>query len=92
MANCRNLKKDVNFLCKQVSKECFTFIEYSPGINIENVLDVLSDSNSLRVDLLKRINNYPRNNKELSKKKYFKNIVNDLYKRNIEFIERLNTI
>ena len=41
MASCKDVKKDINFLADQMLIECFSFMEYSPVNNQENVLDIL---------------------------------------------------
>ncbi len=43
MASCKDIKKDINFLANQMLTECFSFMEYSPVNNQENVLDILHD-------------------------------------------------
>jgi len=40
MASCKELKKDINFLAQQIMTECFSYLEYSPVNNQENVLEI----------------------------------------------------
>ena len=89
MANCRDLKKDINFLSKQVINECFSFLEYSPIENHENLLEILHDAEIIRRDLLYKVNNPPEDEKI---KQYYNRITDELYDLNIELIERINSL
>ncbi len=90
MANCRDLKKDINFLSKQVINECFSFMEYSPVQNQENLLEILHDAEIIRRNLLYKVNHPPEGSKNL--KKYYNNVTDELYNLNIELIERINSL
>ncbi|HAF28069.1 MAG TPA: hypothetical protein DCG75_03380 [Bacteroidales bacterium] len=87
MASCRDLKKDINFLANQMIVECFSYMEYSPISNYENVLDILHDVEQLRINLLFKVNNPPENG---SIKKYYKDIITEMYDMNIKLLEELN--
>ena len=89
MANCRDLKKDINFLSKQVINECFSFLEYSPVENHENLLEILHDAEIIRRNLLYKVNNPPENEKI---RQYYNLITDELYDLNIELIERINSL
>lgn len=90
MANCRDLKKDINFLSKQVINECFSFLEYSPVENHENLLEILHDAEIIRRNLLYKVNNPPEDEKNI--KQYYNCITDELYDLNIELIERINSL
>jgi hypothetical protein len=90
MANRRDIKKDINFLSKQVINECFSFMEYSPVQNQENLLEILHDAEIIRRNLLYKVNHPPEDAKNL--KNYYKNVIDELYELNIELIERINSI
>ncbi len=90
MANCRDIKKDINFLSKQVINECFSFMEYSPVQNQENLLEILHDAEIIRCNLLYKVNHPPEDTKNL--KKYYNSIIGELYELNIELIERINSL
>ena len=89
MANCRDLKKDINFLSKQVINECFSFLEYSPIEKHENLLEILHDAEIIRRNLLYKVNNPPEDEKI---KQYYNRITDELYDLNIELIERINSL
>lgn len=89
MASCRELKKDVNFLAQQIMTECFSYLEYSPVNNQENVLEILHEAELLRRELIYRVNHLPKGSRS-EIKNYYKVISEDLVKRNIELLDRLN--
>ncbi|MBI9052524.1 MAG: hypothetical protein JEY96_01820 [Bacteroidales bacterium] len=89
MASCRDIKKDVNFLAVQMMSECFSFLEYSPLNNQENVLDILHDVEQLRLNLLYKIN-HPKDNANL--RMYYRQVITQMYQDNMELLERLNSL
>lgn len=89
MASCRDIKKDINFLADQMLIECFSFMEYSPINNQENVLDILHDVEQLRVNLLYKVNNPPE---EGNLKEYYRGIIAEMYDTNMKLLEELNSL
>lgn len=89
MASCRDLKKDINFLANQMIIECFSYLEYSPVNNYENVLDILHDVEQLRRNLLCKVNNPPENG---SIKEHYRNVITELYDMNMKLLEELNSL
>ena len=89
MASCRDIKKDINFLADQMLNECFSFMEYSPVNNHENVLDILHDVEQLRRNLLYKVNNPPVNG---SLKDYYRGIIDEMYDTNMKLLEELNSL
>ena len=89
MASCKDIKKDINFLAQQIMIECFSYLEYSPISNQENVLEILHEAELLRRELIYKVNHLPKGTKN-EIKNYYKEISEDLVKRNIELLERLN--
>ncbi|MGE0089924.1 MAG: hypothetical protein AB7S50_10685 [Bacteroidales bacterium] len=89
MASCKELKKDINFLAQQIMTECFSYLEYSPVNNQENVLEILHEAELLRRELIYRVNHHPKGTKH-EIKNYYNEISEELLKRNIELLERLN--
>ena len=89
MASSRDIKKDINFLANQVITECFSYMEYSPVNNQENVLDIMHDAEQLRRNLLYKVNNPPENG---SKKEYFRSIIEEMYEMNMKLLEELNSL
>lgn len=90
MASCRDIKKDINFLAEQMMNEGFSFLEYSPVNNVENVLDILHDVEQTRINLIYKVNNPPKNGEKL--KNYYRTIVDEMYDQNMELLERLNSL
>lgn len=56
MANLRNLKKDIDFLCEQVVLDCFDYIYNTPGADSEAAYDIIGEALVLRNQLRKRSN------------------------------------
>lgn len=90
MASCRDIKKDINFLANQMMVEGFSFLEYSPVNNHENVLDILHDVEQTRINLLYKVNHPPQNGSSL--KEYYQSIIEEMYSQNMELLERLNSL
>lgn len=89
MASCRDIKKDINFLANQMMIEGFSFLEYSPVSNQENVLDILHDVEQLRRNLLYKVNNPPLNG---NIKQYFREVIDEMYDMNLKLLEELNSL
>lgn len=89
MASCKDIKKDINFLADQMLSECFSFMEYSPVNNQENVLDILHDVEQLRRNLLYKVNNPPENG---SLKDYYRSVIDEMYATNMKLLEELNSL
>ena len=89
MASLKDIKKDINFLADQMLSECFSFMEYSPVNNLENVLDILHDVEQLRQNLLFKVNNPPENE---NTKLYYRNIATEMYDMNMKLLEDLNSL
>jgi hypothetical protein len=91
MANIRYLKMDVKHMIRQFIQECYIQLAYSPPLNQENVLDIISDAMELERDVLNKINN-PNPSDYKSNKHYFKQISSDFYDSIVELTERLNSL
>jgi len=91
MASCKELKKDINFLAQQIMTECFSYLEYSPVNNQENVLEILHEAEELRRELIYRANHLPTGTRQ-EKKNYYNEISKDLVSRNVELLDRLNSL
>lgn len=92
MANRRNLKKDIHFLFQHILDECYTFIEYSPSIFHQSAVEIIYESNQVKEELLKRVNHPPHNGDVQAVKEHYKKIIEDMYKKNMELIEKLNEL
>lgn len=91
MANIRDLKMDAKQMIKHFMQECYVHLAYSPPLNQENVLDILSDAMQLEKDTVKRINQ-PSEEDKLDLKRYYKSVSNEFYDRIVELTERLNSL
>jgi len=89
MASLKDIKKDINFMANQIILECFSFLEYSPVNNQENVLDIMHDAEQLRRNLLYKVNNPPANG---SKKEHFREIIDEMYDVNMKLLDELNSL
>jgi len=91
MASRRDLKKDINHMLAEVMEQCFSQLYYSPEINQESVVNIISDAQLLKKNLIAKINNSCHVDKA-ERKRFYHDLIEDLYKNCIEFVERLNTI
>lgn len=93
MPSRRDLKKDINNLCYDVINECFTFLNYSPSLNHENVHAVISDAVDLRNRLIAKVNHSATSNPSRSSTKaYYREIHQELHDTTIDLVERLNNL
>ncbi|MFV0377164.1 MAG: hypothetical protein ACK5JD_07670 [Mangrovibacterium sp.] len=71
MANLRNLKKDIDFLCEQVVLDCFDYIYNAAGADTEGAYEIIGEVLVLRNQLRNR-SNHPdgKDNPGLVKKFY----------------------
>lgn len=56
MANLRDLKKDIDFLCGQVVLDCFDYIHHIDGADTEGAYEIISEALVLRNQLRNRSN------------------------------------
>ncbi len=92
MSNRRDLKKDINNLTFEVINECYSSLEYSPSYHFQDIMDIMQEAVDLRNDLIQKINHDNDGLIGVEKRKYFKQILDLLYDKNIELIDRLNEI
>lgn len=92
MAKIRDIKKDINSLMHEVIDECYAYLEYSHGINFENVSNIITDAVEVRNQLIHRLTHFDFIPDHAKIKEHYRNIINDLYDKNIELIERLNSL
>ncbi|HCY00660.1 MAG TPA: hypothetical protein DG754_11025 [Bacteroidales bacterium] len=91
MANIRNLKKDIKQMVKHFIQECYIHLVYSPPLNQENVLDIISDALMLEIEVLDKINNQ-KDIGDMKLKHYYRKVSSDFYNSIIELTERLNSL
>ena len=73
-------------------QECYTHLAYSPPLNQENVLDIISDAMVLEKETIHRINNPDNKGTKEITRAYYKRITSDFYDSIVELTERLNTL
>lgn len=91
MANIRDFKVGVKQMVKHFLQECYVHLAYSPPLNQENVLDIISDALQLEQATIQRINN-PSTSDQQNIKIYFRTLNKDFYEKIIELTERLNSL
>jgi hypothetical protein len=91
MANIKDLKKDVKRMVQHFIQECYIHLAYSPPLNQENVLDIISDAMELEKEIIQRIYNPPLES-STDYKNYFRKISGEFYDRIVELTERLNSL
>jgi len=90
MSSCKDVKKDVKSILENVIQECYLNLQYSPGLNQENTLDIIADVLEYKHEILDKVNHYPKNASKKEIKLYFSQIIDDLLKNSVEFVDRLN--
>jgi hypothetical protein len=91
MASVKDLKKDIKHMVTHFIQECYVHLAYSPPLNQENVLDIISDAMELQIETLEGINNPPKDQHNRLKK-YYKDLTGDFYDKIVELTERLNSL
>lgn len=91
MANIKDLKKDVKHMVQHFIQECYIHLAYSPPLNQENVLDIISDAMELEKEMIQRIYNPPPESRS-DYKNYFRKVSGDFYDGIVELTERLNSL
>ncbi|MGD9977378.1 MAG: hypothetical protein AB7S54_05535 [Bacteroidales bacterium] len=91
MPNIRDFKKDVKYMVKHFLDECYTQLAFSPNLNQENILDIISDVMELERDTIKKLSHksYLRGRKV---KPNYQSIASEFYNKIVEFTERLNSL
>ena len=89
MASVRDLKKDVKYLVNHFINECYTQLAFSPALDSENILDIISDTLDLETDIISKLSSRSNSNKG---KEYYNSIADEFYKRIIELTERLHSL
>ena len=82
MANLRNLKKDINYLCGEVLSDCMAFIYFNPDKNAEQAYALLDEVFEFRDSLFTRVHNAPKGKEKTAAatKVYFKSV--NVYSKN----------
>jgi len=78
MANLRDLKKDIDFLCEQVVLDCFDYIYNTSGADTEGAYDIIGEALVLRNQLRKRSNHPDGKDNTGLVRKYYSELAKDL--------------
>jgi hypothetical protein len=94
MANLRNLKKDINYLCGEVMSDCMAFIYFNPDKNSEQSYALLDEIFEFRDQLFTRVYNAPKGvDRDVKETKaYFKAINKDLMEGCNTLFEKISTL
>lgn len=92
MASIRDLKKDVKYLVNHFIDECYTQLAFSPGLDQENTLDIISDAMQLLDEIISKLNATPEKNLDIVGKDYYNSIAENFYHRIIELTDRLHSL
>ncbi|MHC1704413.1 MAG: hypothetical protein AB9846_10935 [Tenuifilaceae bacterium] len=92
MASIRDLKKDVKYLVNHFMDECYTQLAFSPTLDQENTIDIISDALELRDDIITKLNKTPEKGTGVSRYNYYNSIAEEFYNRIIELTERLHSL
>lgn len=89
MANKKDLKKSINFICEEIIAECIARPLYDKNTSSEHFDAIISSVLITRDDFISRISNpepgYP-------KKKYFDKLINDFTQRIEEIIDNISNM
>lgn len=78
MANLRELKKDIDFLCEQVVLDCFDYIYNTTGADKEGAFEIIGEALVLRNKLRQRANHPDGKDNSALTRKYFHQVAKDL--------------
>lgn len=89
MANKRNLKSSINYICSELFAECVAASLYSGNIKQEDVDGILSSIIMTHSDFISRVS-HPEPG--LPQKKYYANLVDDFNKQVSELVDQISNI
>lgn len=94
MANLRNLKKDINYLCGEVLSDCMAFIYFNPDKNSEKSYALLDEIFEFRDQLFERVYGAPKGEEKTPKatRAYYKSIHKDLLEGCNSMFEKISTL
>ncbi len=81
MATIKNLKKDINFLSDEVIGNCFLQYYFAEENKRKEINKIIEEIVTMRNDLIKKVNNPPKDIDNKEKKSYFRNIQEELIKK-----------
>lgn len=89
MANKRQLKQTINYICSELFAEAVASSLYSTAVNKESAESMLSTILVTRNDFVKRIS-HPQPGME--PKKYYKTLINDFNQRASDIIDQISSL
>ena len=89
MANKRQLKKGINFLCGELMAECVAIMHYQKPTAQEDVDNAMTNILKLQDDMLNRVS-HPEPG--MPAKKYFKKLRDDVVARTTEIVGQINAL
>lgn len=92
MANRRQIKKTIKSSTNQIIEDGFMELINSDKKEKDSLDKVIDEVVDYRLDLLKRVNSYPKHEKRGAKKKYFKKIKEELNKSNKEYDKKIGHV
>lgn len=85
MSKVRDLKKDVKQMVRLFLNECYTHLAFSPSLNSEHILDIISDVVELERSVIKELSKKDKNTN-------YGDIASTFYASIVELAERLNSL
>ena len=89
MANRRQLKKGINFLCGELFAECVAITHYQKPTLQQDVDNVMTNILKLQDDMLNRVS-HPEPG--VSQKAFFKKLRTDMSAQTEEIVAQINTL
>ena len=86
MANRRQIKKEINYLCGDLFAECISCQHYTKA-NMEDIDNVMCTILHFHDDMICRVSHVEPG---MTGKKYFQKLREDLHKQEAEIIEQIN--
>lgn len=91
MPKVRDLKKDIKQMVKHFLNECYTQLTFTPSLNQEYILDIISDVLQLQEEVIARINR-GKYQRETVKSVEYQEVANTFYSKIVELTERLHSL
>ena len=88
MANRRNLKRSINYICSELFAECVDVSLYNGNIDKENADTLLTSILKMQSDYISRVSH----TEPTDAKKYYKNLIQSFNKQTDEIIDQISNI
>jgi DNA-directed RNA polymerase subunit F len=88
MANRRNLKRSINYICSELFAECVAVSLYNGNIDKENADTLLTSILKMQSDYISRVSH----TEPTDAKKYYKNLIQSFNKQTDEIIDQISNI